>query len=213
MYRITGIKDIRYNMNMDSEEKQKKGIFDTKHAPMLDAGWRVRELQPEQLIQEIIKVRAGEACVDLGCGTGTFALWMAEAAGEKGMVYAIDNSERMLEIIKEKDPPPQLIPVLADVMHTGLDDGIADVCLLAFILHEVENQVKLITEACRLLKSGGRIAVLEWRADADMPMPPKHRRITQQKIEELFRQAGLTSSDYVERTDMHYAAIGVKHGR
>ena len=32
---------------MDREEKQRQGIFDTEKAPMLDAEWRVRELQPE----------------------------------------------------------------------------------------------------------------------------------------------------------------------
>ena len=197
---------------MNSEEKQREGIFDTKHASMLDADWRVRELQPENLINEIIGIKAGDICVDFGSGTGTFALPMAEVVGKDGRVYAVDNSERMHELINSKNPPPQLIPVRTEVEQTGLDSEIADICFLAFILHEVKEPDRLIAEAYRLLKPSGRTIVLEWRADADMPMPPKHRRISREKIEELFGQAGLPMKDYIERTESHYAAIGEKNG-
>jgi ubiquinone/menaquinone biosynthesis C-methylase UbiE len=198
---------------MDKEEKQKEGIFNTDHATMLDAEWRLKELQPEQLIREIIGVRNGDICVDLASGTGTFSLPMAMAAGESGRVYAVDNSDTMIAQIGARNPPPQLITVKADVTQTGLDDSQADVCLLAFILHEVEEKQELTAEACRLLRIGGRLVVLEWRADADMPMPPRHRRVPRDKIEDLFEQTGLTLTDYIERTARHYVAIGVKHGR
>ena len=197
---------------MNSEEKQREGIFDTKHAPMLDADWRVKELQPEKLIKETVRVKDGDTCVDFGSGTGTFALPMAEAVGKEGRVYAVDNSERMHEHIKSKNPPPQLIPVRAEVLKTGLDSETTDICFLAFILHEVKEPDKLIAEAYRVLKPKGRMVVLEWRADADIPMPPKHRRISREKIEELFGQINLTLTDYIERTERHYAAIGEKHG-
>jgi ubiquinone/menaquinone biosynthesis C-methylase UbiE len=137
---------------------------------------------------------------------------MAEAAGENGKVYAVDNSDRMQEAINARKPPPQLIPVMADVLETGLDDGIADICLLAFILHEVREQEKLIAEAYRLIKPGGRIIVVEWRIDSEQPSPPKHRRISRERIEELFASAGLKLTDYIERTKAHYAAIGEKDG-
>lgn len=198
---------------MDREEKQKEGIFNTEHASMLDADWRVQELQPERLIGEIAKVRTGETCVDFGSGTGTLAIPMAASVGQGGRVYAVDNSDKMLGIIRAKKPPQQLIPVKTEVLETGLESGIADICLLAFIVHEVEQQDRLIAEASRLLKPGGRIIVLEWRADADMPIPPRHRRISREKIEELFRQAGLVLKEYIERTERHYAAVGEKQVR
>ena len=179
---------------------------------MLDADWRVREIQPEKLVREIIGVMPGDICVDFGSGTGTFAFPMAAAVGDQGRVYAVDNSDRMFEMIASKNPPPQLLTVRADVTQTGLDDNFADVCLLAFILHEVSRQEELIAEACRLAKPGGRIVVLEWRADADMPMPPKHKRITRDKFEDLFARVGIELSDFIERTARHYVAMGVKRG-
>lgn len=197
---------------MNSEEKQKEGIFDDKHAPMLDADWRLKELQPEKLVKELASIKTGDTCIDLGSGTGTFALPMAEAAGESGKVYAVDNSYRMLGIIRAKNAPAQLVPVKADVMETGLESNIADVCLLAFILHEVEDKDKLMAETQRLLKPGGKAIVLEWRYEADMPIPPKHKRIPRAKIEEIFRRAGLTPGEYIERTERHYAAMGEKDG-
>ena len=195
---------------MNDENLHREGVFDPKHASSLDEPWRINELKPYELLENMIGIKAGYTCIDFGSGTGTFALPMAELAGKEGKVYAVDNSEVMMEHIKANNPPPQIVPVLSDVQQTGLDDGIADICFLAFILHEVKQPEKLIGEAARLMKPDGKIVVLEWSMDADTPMPPKHRRISREKIEELFGQTDLTLTSFIERTANHYVAMGLK---
>ncbi len=66
-----------------------------------------------------------------------------------------------MEHIRAKNPPPNLELVLADVNRTGLPDAIADICLLASILHEVGEPGRLMAEAARLLKPGGRAVVVD----------------------------------------------------
>jgi len=149
-------------------------------------------------------------CIDFGSGTGTFALPMAQFLGSEGKVYAVDNSTDMLEHIQAKKPPTNLILVRHHVGQTGLDSQIADLCLLAFILHEVKVPDYVMTEASRLLKPEGKVLVVEWKADLDSPGPSRNRRITKEQTERLFRQAGLSLIEYIDWSRNHYVAIGNK---
>jgi ubiquinone/menaquinone biosynthesis C-methylase UbiE len=193
-----------------SRKKMNEGIFDARHAPMLDNPGRVKELRPQELLKNVVGVIEGMTCIDFGSGTGTFALPLAELVGDKGKVYAVDNSAELLEHIKSKNPPPNLIPVHSDVTQTGLNDSTADICLMAFILHELSQPGSLIKEAYRLLKPEGRLVILEWKVDSDTPRPPRNRRISREQIVQLFQQAGLTLQSYEDWNKNHYLATGIK---
>jgi ubiquinone/menaquinone biosynthesis C-methylase UbiE len=187
-----------------------EGIFDVKRAGMLDTPGRARELRPRELLKEVAEVRRGQTGVDFGSGTGFFALPMAEMVGEEGRVYAVDNSEVMQAHLREKSPPSNLETVRADVTATGLPDAVAEICLLSSILHEVKEPARLVAEAARLLKPGGRMVVVEFRADVDSPGPPRRRRIPRGQLERLFAQAGITFLSYREWSALYYAAVGEK---
>jgi ubiquinone/menaquinone biosynthesis C-methylase UbiE len=185
-----------------------EGIFDVNKAGMLDNPGRVRELRPSVLLREVAGVKEGQTGVDLGSGTGTFALPMAEMVGRAGKVYAIDNSNVMLEHTREKSPPPNLELIRADVNSTGLPDAVADVCLLSSILHEVSDPSRLVFEAARLLKPGGRLVVIDYRSEQDSPGPPRRKRISEERLRQLFGQAGISFLGYQEWTPIYYVAVG-----
>ena len=187
-----------------------EGIFHTKQASKLDNLGRIRELRPYELLKNVAGIVEGMTCIDFGSGIGTFALPMADVVADEGKVYAIDNSVEMLAHIRAKNPPPNLILLNSDVEQTGLSDQIADICLLAFILHEVKKPGNLIAEAFRLLKPEGRIVIVEWKADLDSPGPPQRKRVSQEQIEQLFRKVNLAMMSYIEWTKNHYVAIGKK---
>jgi len=184
------------------------GCFDVRKASKLDSEGRIRELKPYELLKDIAGVAAGMICIDFGSGTGTFALPLASCVGRKGKVYAVDNSIEMLQHIQAKNPPSNLVLIQSDVKQTGLDSQIADLCLLAFILHEVKRPELLMAEAFRVLKLVGWVVIVEWKAELDSPGPPQSIRLTRGKIEQLFKQVGLALVDYVGWTRNHYVAIG-----
>jgi ubiquinone/menaquinone biosynthesis C-methylase UbiE len=194
-------------------EVQHDGIFDVRRADILESPGRLQNLRPPVLLKEVAGVREGQTVVDLGSGTGVFALPMAWMVGKKGRVYAVDNSPVMMEHIRAKNPPPNLVPVLADVASTGLPDAIADICLLASILHEVGEPGRLVAEAARLLKPGGRAVVVDWRAELDSPGPPRHKRISREQLRRFFGQAGINFISYREWTGSYYVAVGEKTAR
>ena len=124
-----------------------EGHFHAGKAPMLDSAERLRELKPLELVRDIGKLGRGMTGIDLGCGTGVFTLSMAVCVRDGGQVYAVDDSAEMLELVRAKNPPPGVRLVRADVAYTGLDGQVADLCLLAAVLHEVESQGALMAEA------------------------------------------------------------------
>ncbi len=187
-----------------------QGHFDIKRAPVLDSEGRIRDLRPEQLLVEMGGVGPGMTCIDLGCGTGTFAIPLAQIVSPGGVVYAVDDSPDMLGYLRARKPPPNLKPLQADARRTGLPGGIADFCLLAFLLHEVDDHAGLMSEAHRLLKPGGRVLMVEWRAEMDSPGPPRRLRLSREKVEALFSEAGFTGFRYVEWSANHYAATAAR---
>ncbi|MFC1873698.1 class I SAM-dependent methyltransferase [Chloroflexota bacterium] len=187
-----------------------EGIFDIKQAHKLDNPGRVRDLRPQELLKNMAEINKGNTCVDFGSGTGMFALPMAELVGSEGKVFAIDNSTEMLAYISAKNPPTNLTLLHSDVVRTGLDSQIADICLMASILHEIQEPGNLIAEAFRLLKSDGRLVIVEWKAELDSPGPPRKKRISKEQIMRFFSQTGLTLASFLDWSPNYYVALGKK---
>ena len=187
-----------------------EGHFNIKRALVLDNEERIKELRPYQLLKDVAGIVNGMTCVDLGCGTGTFSIPMSLCVGNEGVVYAVDDSAEMLAHIRAKNPPPNLILVNRDAEQTGLDDEIADFCLLAFILHEVKQPAHLIAEAFRLLKNGGKVSVVEWKAELASPGPPQNIRLTKVQVQRLFKEFGLSDFRFIDWSNNHYVALGSK---
>lgn len=184
--------------------------FDISKASRLDDEGRIRELRIPELLRDAGSVMGGMTCVDLGAGTGAFALRLAARVGGKGKVFAVDDSAAMLGILKSRKPPPQIVLIQSDFTATGIESGIADFCLAAFILHETKEPQKLIDEASRLLKPGGRLLAVEWRAEFDSPGPPQRIRVSLEKMEAMFLRAGFKHFTHQNWTEKHYYGVSEK---
>jgi ubiquinone/menaquinone biosynthesis C-methylase UbiE len=177
---------------------------------LLDSEDRARWLKADDLIKKVAGISGGMTCIDLGSGTGAISFPLASAVGDSGKVYAVDISDEIIRRIREKNPPSNLVPIVNDAGQTGLESHIADVCFMVLLLHEVEHPKKILAEAFRLLKPGGKALVLEWREDFDSPHPPRNERITRKKAEQLFKEAGFSSFEYINWSRSHYIATGSK---
>jgi ubiquinone/menaquinone biosynthesis C-methylase UbiE len=181
-----------------------------RRARMLGSDERGKWLRSDELISEKVKAFPGMNCVDLGSGAGALSLPLAKAVGEKGKVYAVDINSDVLDVIREKNPPQNLVIIQRDAADTGLDASIADICIMVLLLHEVPPE-GVLAEAYRLLKPGGRALVLEWRMDYEAPHPPHNERIDREHIERLLTEAGFSGFEYAEWTKSHYVATAVKN--
>jgi ubiquinone/menaquinone biosynthesis C-methylase UbiE len=137
-------------------------------------------MPPDEVIGRL-DLKPGMVVADIGAGTGFFALPFARAVAPAGMVWAVDLQPAMLKILKEKLQPegaPDNIGLReGKAVDTGLPDGSCDLAFLGNIWHELDELDTVLAELRRILRSGGRVAILDWRTDVPYPPgpPPEHR--------------------------------------
>ena len=96
--------------------------------------------------------------LDVACGTGDLAIELRNNANAK--IIGSDFCRPMLTIAREKAAD---IPfVEGDAMGLPFDDGKFDAVTIAFGLRNLPNFENGLRELCRILKPGGRLAVLEF---------------------------------------------------
>jgi len=98
---------------------------------------------------------------DLGAGEGMISQLLARNAET---VYCIDRSKRMVEVGTElagKNGLKNLFYKQGDIEDVPLDDDTVDLALFSQALHHAEKPTQALTEAYRILKPGGRVAVLD----------------------------------------------------
>jgi ubiquinone/menaquinone biosynthesis C-methylase UbiE/DNA-binding transcriptional ArsR family regulator len=98
---------------------------------------------------------------DLGAGEGAFSMLLAQRA-EK--VIAVDNSDKMVELgsaLAGKQGVARLEYRKGDLEDVPIADGTVDLALFSQSLHHAIHPERAIGEAWRILKPGGRIAILD----------------------------------------------------
>jgi ubiquinone/menaquinone biosynthesis C-methylase UbiE len=187
--------------------------FPASKANKLDDPER-EEWIPTPEVLSLLAVRPGEAIADVGAGTGYFSLPLAEAAGAEGRVYAIDSQVEMLDRIVHKLEHSAFTNI--ELMHTeagrtALPDASCDLFFLANIWHEIEDQIAVLHESLRVLKPGGRIAILDWRTDVEpLAGPPLDHRISVLQVGTALNFAGFNQIELSEAGRYHWLAQAIK---
>ncbi len=111
----------------------------------------------EPVVREALGDVAGLSVLDLGCGTGRHALWMAGAGAS---VTAVDFSEGMMEKARAK-PGAERVRFLGHDLHERLPfaDGAFDRVVSGLVLEHLHDLAPFFSEARRVLKPGGRAVV------------------------------------------------------
>ena len=112
--------------------------------------------------------------VDFGCGYGTFTIPAARITG--GTIHAFDIEQDMIAETRRKAEQNNLRNVrlyLRDFITdgTGLPAASVDYVMLYNILH-AENPENLLSEAFRILRSGGTLGIMHWNYDPKTPRGP-----------------------------------------
>ncbi len=123
----------------------------------LDQGWRKKTVAS-------LDLRAGCVVLDLATGTGDLAIAIAEEHPDVH-VEGSDPSEGMLAVgrtkVAEHALAHRVTLVTGDATAIERDDGTFDAATMAFGIRNVPDRPRALAEIFRVLKPGGRIAILE----------------------------------------------------
>jgi len=98
---------------------------------------------------------------DLGAGEGLISQLLARRAER---VWCIDNSPRMVEVgteLAKKNGLANLAYKLGDIEQVPLPDKSVDLAILSQALHHASHPQTAVNEACRILRPGGQVLVLD----------------------------------------------------
>lgn len=171
--------------------------FPTERWARLVSEERRALLNPDHFVDRL-GVRVGSTVADLGAGPGFFTIPLAERVGPAGRVYAVDVSPEMIRVLRERGLPPQVHAAVSEENGFPIADGIVDVALLAFVLHELSNPAAFLADVKRILAPGGRFVVLEWIPKTEELGPPLHERLSVEASTRILSEGGF---DVVEQGD------------
>jgi demethylmenaquinone methyltransferase / 2-methoxy-6-polyprenyl-1,4-benzoquinol methylase len=106
---------------------------------------------------------AGDAALDVCCGTGDLALELAREVGPTGSVVACDFSEQMLELARAKaaNAGAEVRFEWADALALPYPDASFDAVTVGFGVRNLADLDRGLAEMARVLRPGGRLVILE----------------------------------------------------
>lgn len=184
--------------------------FDPKKLKKLNNPQRLIDVPVAQIFKHL-NLKQSDVFVEIGAGTAFFSIAFLQHA-QPSTLYACDISGTMLEWITDNVLPthPAIFPIQNQEEKIPLDDGIADLVFTIHLHHELESPDQILDEAFRMLRTGGKVLIIDWKKQ-DMPEgPPTHIRCEPKDIEKQMKDSGFKQIQISNELIKHFFVIGEK---
>ncbi len=164
-----------------------------------------------------ISVEERQKIAELGCGNfGFFTFPLAHLVGRHGKIYAVDILKSSLTEIKNralKENLPQIIPIWSNLeifKGTQIEANSLDAALLINVLNQSDKRAEIIREATRMLKTKGKLLIVDWQ-QSDSPLgPDPQRRLKLELLKTAVTKLGLDIKEEFVAGPFHYGLVLVK---
>jgi SAM-dependent methyltransferase len=135
----------------------------------------------EEDLARLLALRGDEDVIELGSGAGFYTDRIA--ALTTGTVYGLDIQPEMHEFYRKRGLPGNVRLLTGDVTRLDLPAASLDVACSISTWHESDGVIDLAGLA-RALRPGGRLVVVDWRRDGDVPEkgPPQAMRLAKEEV-------------------------------
>ncbi len=161
-------------------------------ASWLERPSREAEEQPSKIINAI-DLKPNDVVADIGAGTGYLSFRIAPLI-PKGKVFAVDIQPEMLDIIKSLKQEKNISnvePILATVNNPNLPPESVDLAIMVDAYHEFEYPLEVMQGIVSALKPGGRVVLVEYRAENPFVMIKALHKMSQKQVKKEMQAVGL----------------------
>jgi ubiquinone/menaquinone biosynthesis C-methylase UbiE len=159
-------------------------------ASWLERSTRILEERPQKAI-DLLDLKATDAIADIGAGTGYFTFRMAKQVAK---VYAVDVQPKMLAMMAKRQSEngiDNVERILGEPQDPHLPEGTIDLALMVDAYHEFDFPREMMQGIVRGLKPGGRVALLEYKAENPLVMIKPLHKMTQGQVRRELEAVGL----------------------
>ncbi|WP_088186957.1 methyltransferase domain-containing protein [Desulfosporosinus sp. FKA] len=186
--------------------------FNPGNKRKLDDQWRRQNLPPRPTLEKL-GLNSDDTLADVGCGIGYFTIPAAEVIKSPNKVFALDTSEEMLaEVEKRADAAgiSNIVLIKTEEYGLKLPDQAVSFVLLVNVLHEIDNQEGFLGEVYRILKTDGKIALIDWKKKETEMGPPLDHRISSQDAQGLLQTASFELLKEMSFAETFYGLVAIK---
>jgi len=148
--------------------------------------------QPEK-VMDVIGVRPGMVIGEPGAGRGYFTFKLSKRVGNKGLIYANDISDNVLDDIRdrcEQDGITNIKTILGELEDPLFPKRRMDMIIMVYVFHDLEKPVEFLRNLKPSMKLGAKLVLLEREPEkSDKPYDKSHF-YSQEKILRLVKEAG-----------------------
>jgi arsenite methyltransferase len=187
-----------------------QGFDDVEHwRKVFDDPARDRWQKPRELVAAL-GVRPGMVVADLGAGTGYLSRHLSAAVGVEGTVLAVETEPKLVVHLRkraEDERTPNVVPILASTDNPRLPANGVDLVLALDTYHHVDGRIAYFRALHRVLRPGGRVAVVDWhKRELPVGPPPDHKLAREQVIEEMGK-AGWSVAQELDLLPYQYVLV------
>jgi SAM-dependent methyltransferase len=186
-----------FHRRFDDAEKWAKE-FDN---PERDA-WQ----KPEEVL-DALHLQPTSLVADIGAGTGYFSVRIAKRVPE-GKIFAADVEPDMVRYLgarAEREHLANLTPVQARTDATNLPEPV-ELILVVDTYHHIDDRTRYFAALQSSLRPGGRLVIIDFKADSPNG-PPTHHRISPKRVGEELTAAGYMLAETIDFLPRQYGLI------
>lgn len=189
-------------------QQQKTNIL----SPGAKSSYTERFLNPELVIKQL-GIESGMRIAHFGCGNGYFTFPLARKIGSDGILYAIDVQEEKVISVKNQARNMGLGNIKAIRANlekkdgSGIESDSTDCVFIINMLYQSDKRSKVIGEAKRVLRTGGKIIIIDWKESSGSIGPEAASKVTRGELIKISKKHELGILKEIEASNFHFGMI------